>query len=388
MKKFLILLLSCILVMMCLTACGEKEDDSKDDKEDKVELTLDEEETSEPTEAPTPEPTEAPTPEPTPEPTEAPTPTPEPTEAPVIGMEGVPYSVYIEDVGPEKVDVVKVLFEITGDLTKAEEYVEAAPVVVWIVKEFEAAENLCDKLAKVGCTATIRQFTNIALGERATDEMLEIFESISVHDGEEDNNDTEITIYSVYLDDAGPEFVKAIKVVREVLGLGLADAKDLIDSAPAVIFTTENENLAYKLSAELAAVGSATWIDIKEMTEGATDEPTEEATIEQGEEVEEEKAEEPAAYETTMEMPIEDTFFITSKGVVATGRIEKGTVRIGDKAVVILEDGTELSVTISGIESFRVVYEEASEGDNVGVYLDGVERKDVETATKLIIKAE
>lgn len=56
--------------------------------------------------------------------------------------------------------------------------------------------------------------------------------------------------------------------------------------------------------------------------------------------------------------------------------------------VVILEDGTELSVTISGIESFRVVYEEASEGDNVGVYLDGVERKDVETATKLIIKAE
>lgn len=71
-----------------------------------------------------------------------------------------------------------------------------------------------------------------------------------------------------------------------------------------------------------------------------------------------------------------------------TGDLTKAEEYVEAALVVILEDGTDLSVAISGIESFRVVYEEASEGDNVGVYLDGGDRKDVETATKLIIKAE
>lgn len=72
-------------------------------------------------------------------------------------------------------------------------------------------------------------------------------------------------------------------------------------------------------------------------------------------------------------MTVEDVFFISGRGVVVTGRVDQGTVRVGDR--VLLNGGRALQVT--GIEAFRRVLEQASSGENVGVLLAGLDRKDI-----------
>jgi elongation factor Tu len=70
-------------------------------------------------------------------------------------------------------------------------------------------------------------------------------------------------------------------------------------------------------------------------------------------------------------MVVEDVFRIQNRGTVATGKIDAGSVRVGQQ-VRILRAGTELSTTtVTGVEQFRKVLESASAGDNVGLLLDG-----------------
>jgi len=81
--------------------------------------------------------------------------------------------------------------------------------------------------------------------------------------------------------------------------------------------------------------------------------------------------------EKTFLMAIEDVFSITGRGTVATGRIERGVVKVGDN-VEIVGVGDTQNTTITGIEMFQKTLEEGFAGDNVGILLRGVTREDIE----------
>jgi len=76
-------------------------------------------------------------------------------------------------------------------------------------------------------------------------------------------------------------------------------------------------------------------------------------------------------------MPVEDVFTITGRGTVATGRVERGGLKIGD-VVDIVGMGSKKQTTVTGIEMFRKNLDSAMAGDNAGILLRGVERKDIE----------
>lgn len=77
-------------------------------------------------------------------------------------------------------------------------------------------------------------------------------------------------------------------------------------------------------------------------------------------------------------MPVEDVFTITGRGTVATGRVERGTVKVGDEIEIIgLHESNKKSV-VTGVEMFRKLLDSAQAGDNIGALLRGVDRKDIE----------
>ncbi len=76
-------------------------------------------------------------------------------------------------------------------------------------------------------------------------------------------------------------------------------------------------------------------------------------------------------------MPIEDVFSIKGRGTVATGRIERGRVKVNDEVELVGLKPTKKTV-VTGVEMFRKTLDEGQAGDNVGVLLRGLERKDVE----------
>ncbi|AST57862.1 translation elongation factor Tu [Thermoanaerobacterium thermosaccharolyticum] len=77
-------------------------------------------------------------------------------------------------------------------------------------------------------------------------------------------------------------------------------------------------------------------------------------------------------------MPVEDVFTITGRGTVATGRVERGKLKVGDEVEIIgLSDESKKTV-VTGVEMFRKTLDEAEAGDNIGVLLRGVTRDEVE----------
>jgi elongation factor Tu len=76
-------------------------------------------------------------------------------------------------------------------------------------------------------------------------------------------------------------------------------------------------------------------------------------------------------------MPIEDVFTITGRGTVATGRVERGTIKVGEQVEIVGLRETRATV-VTGVEMFRKILDVAEAGDNVGILLRGIERKDVE----------
>ena len=76
-------------------------------------------------------------------------------------------------------------------------------------------------------------------------------------------------------------------------------------------------------------------------------------------------------------MPVEDVFTITGRGTVATGRVERGSVKVQDKVQIVgIHDTVE--TTITGLEMFRKLLDEAYAGDNIGALLRGIDRKGIE----------
>lgn len=77
-------------------------------------------------------------------------------------------------------------------------------------------------------------------------------------------------------------------------------------------------------------------------------------------------------------MPVEDVFTITGRGTVATGRVERGSVKVGDEVQIIgLTDEIKKTV-VTGVEMFRKTLDYAEAGDNIGALLRGVDREDIE----------
>jgi elongation factor Tu len=77
-------------------------------------------------------------------------------------------------------------------------------------------------------------------------------------------------------------------------------------------------------------------------------------------------------------MPVEDVFTITGRGTVATGRVERGIVKVGEEIEIVGMRDKPMKTTVTGVEMFRKLLDEGQAGDNVGVLLRGTKREDVE----------
>ena len=77
-------------------------------------------------------------------------------------------------------------------------------------------------------------------------------------------------------------------------------------------------------------------------------------------------------------MPVEDVFSITGRGTVATGRVERGQVKVGDLVEIVGLTEEPASTTVTGVEMFRKLLDYAEAGDNIGALLRGVAREDIE----------
>ena len=84
-------------------------------------------------------------------------------------------------------------------------------------------------------------------------------------------------------------------------------------------------------------------------------------------------------------LPIEDVFSISGRGTVATGRVERGIVKVGEEVEIVGLRPTQLT-TVTGIEMFRKLLDEGRAGDNVGILLRGLKREDVERGQVLAAK--
>ncbi|MEA2083092.1 MAG: elongation factor Tu [Thermodesulfobacteriota bacterium] len=76
-------------------------------------------------------------------------------------------------------------------------------------------------------------------------------------------------------------------------------------------------------------------------------------------------------------MPVEDVFSISGRGTVATGRIERGVIKVGEEVEIVGIKDTE-KTTVTGVEMFRKILDRGEAGDNVGALLRGVKREDIE----------
>lgn len=77
-------------------------------------------------------------------------------------------------------------------------------------------------------------------------------------------------------------------------------------------------------------------------------------------------------------MPVEDVFSITGRGTVATGRVERGTIKVQDTVEIVGMTDETRNVVVTGVEMFRKLLEQAIAGDNIGVLLRGVQRNEIE----------
>ena len=77
-------------------------------------------------------------------------------------------------------------------------------------------------------------------------------------------------------------------------------------------------------------------------------------------------------------MPVEDVFSITGRGTVATGRVERGTIKVNDSVELVGLTDEQRTVVVTGVEMFRKQLDQAEAGDNIGALLRGVQREEIE----------
>ena len=77
-------------------------------------------------------------------------------------------------------------------------------------------------------------------------------------------------------------------------------------------------------------------------------------------------------------MPVEDVFSITGRGTVATGRVERGVLKVSDEVEIVGLNEEKRKVVVTGVEMFRKLLDQAQAGDNIGALLRGVQRTEIE----------
>ena len=77
-------------------------------------------------------------------------------------------------------------------------------------------------------------------------------------------------------------------------------------------------------------------------------------------------------------MPVEDVFSITGRGTVATGRVERGVIKVGEEVEIVGLTEEKRKVVVTGVEMFRKLLDQGEAGDNIGVLLRGVQRTEIE----------
>lgn len=77
-------------------------------------------------------------------------------------------------------------------------------------------------------------------------------------------------------------------------------------------------------------------------------------------------------------MPVEDVFSITGRGTVGTGRVERGTVKVGDEVEIVGLAPENKKTVVTGVEMFRKLLDKAEAGDNIGVLLRGIQKNEIE----------
>jgi len=77
-------------------------------------------------------------------------------------------------------------------------------------------------------------------------------------------------------------------------------------------------------------------------------------------------------------MPVEDVFSITGRGTVATGRVERGVLKVSDEVEIVGLSEERRKVVVTGVEMFRKLLDQAQAGDNIGALLRGVQRTEIE----------
>jgi translation elongation factor EF-Tu-like GTPase len=82
--------------------------------------------------------------------------------------------------------------------------------------------------------------------------------------------------------------------------------------------------------------------------------------------------------DSTFRMPVEDIFTIKGRGTVVTGRVESGTLKVGDEVQITGQAGVKKTAVVTGLEMFRKQLTEVKHGDNVGVLLTNVGKNDVQ----------
>jgi len=90
---------------------------------------------------------------------------------------------------------------------------------------------------------------------------------------------------------------------------------------------------------------------------------------------------EPPSYQNPRQpfrMTIEDVFSISGRGTVVTGKVESGTIKVGDAVEISGGTGSPVKSKVTGIEMFRKITDTAKAGDNIGCLLQGVNPQDVE----------
>ena len=80
----------------------------------------------------------------------------------------------------------------------------------------------------------------------------------------------------------------------------------------------------------------------------------------------------------TFLMPVEDVFSITGRGTVATGRVERGVVKVSDEVEIVGIAKETRKTVVTGVEMFRKLLDQAEAGDNIGVLLRGIQRNEIE----------
>ncbi len=109
----------------------------------------------------------------------------------------------------------------------------------------------------------------------------------------------------------------------------------------------------------------------------ATGEPDEQPILNLMEQVDSYIPQPERAVDMPFLMPVEDVFSISGRGTVATGRIEKGIVKVGEEVAIIGMKETR-KTTVTGVEMFRKLLDQGQAGDNVGILLRGLKREDIE----------